>query len=92
MTDVDPSRLKWRKSSRSGGNGGNCVEIAPARRTSNHDGSTGGDCVEVASVERVIAVRDSKNLDGPVLTFAPHAWRAFTASFKADPPAHSVST
>jgi hypothetical protein len=89
MTDFDLSRIEWRKSSRSGGNGGNCVEIAPARRPSSHGGSTGGDCVEVASVERVIAVRDSKNPDGPVLVFASHAWRAFTTSFKADPPAHS---
>jgi len=76
MTDVDLSRIEWRKSSRSGGNGGNCVEIAPTRRTSSHV----GDFVEVASVERVIAVRDSKSPDGPVLVFAPHTWRAFTAS------------
>jgi hypothetical protein len=43
--------LDWRKSSRSGGSGGNCVEVAtlPWRKSSRSDGS-GGNCVEVAEV------------------------------------------
>jgi len=43
--------LDWRKSSRSDGSGGNCVEIAtlPWRKSSRSDGS-GGQCVEVAEV------------------------------------------
>lgn len=54
----------WRKSSFSGSNGGNCVEVA--WRKSSFSGSNGGDCVEVAST--LVALRDSKNPSGPVLT------------------------
>ncbi|NYF59329.1 hypothetical protein HDA35_005160 [Micromonospora purpureochromogenes] len=28
----------------------------------------------------IVAVRDSKDPDGPALTFAPQAWSAFTAA------------
>jgi hypothetical protein len=38
------------------------------------------ECVEVASG---ILVRDTADRDGPVLTFSPATWRAFTASLKA---------
>jgi hypothetical protein len=48
-------------------------------RISTYSGQT-GNCVEVASVvPGVVAVRDSKDPDGPVLTFGPAAWQAFTA-------------
>ena len=53
----------WRKSSYSGGNGGNCVEVALLPDDSR-------------------AVRDSKDPDGPVLTFTSDDWRAFTAAIK----------
>jgi hypothetical protein len=36
-----------------------------------------GDCVEVASVDGWVAVRDSKNPDGPVLTYTAAQWRLF---------------
>lgn len=36
-----------------------------------------GNCAEVASAPGVVAVRDSKDPAGPVLTFSPRAWRAF---------------
>jgi uncharacterized protein DUF397 len=75
--------VMWRKSSRSGGNGGHCVEVAAVWRKSSHSGSNGGDCVEVAGRGRDIAVRDSKNPDGPNLTFAAADWRAFTRRVKA---------
>ncbi|MBT2382139.1 DUF397 domain-containing protein [Streptomyces sp. ISL-11] len=40
-----------------------------------------GDCVEVASpLPRSIAVRDSKDTQGPVLGFTPDAWTAFVAT------------
>lgn len=43
----------------------------------------GGDCVEVAPVTRhLVAVRDSKDPDGPKLAFAPHVWRSFAAQVK----------
>ncbi|MGI5320839.1 DUF397 domain-containing protein [Actinomadura nitritigenes] len=41
----------WRKSSYSGSNGGNCVELAALTwRKSTHSGSNGGDCVELAGL------------------------------------------
>ncbi|MDH6543247.1 DUF397 domain-containing protein [Streptomyces sp. SPB4] len=36
-----------------------------------------GDCVEVASQPALVAVRDSKNPDGPVFTVSPAAFAAF---------------
>ncbi|MEU9186117.1 DUF397 domain-containing protein [Streptomyces sp. NPDC048484] len=44
--------------------------------------STGsGECVEVArNVPDTVAVRDSKDPDGPILRLAPTTWAEFTAS------------
>jgi Domain of unknown function (DUF397) len=38
-------------------------------RKSSYSDSSHGDCVEIAGFSQVIAVRDSKNPDGAVLTF-----------------------
>ncbi|GAA2187025.1 DUF397 domain-containing protein [Micromonospora lupini] len=47
-------------------------------RTSTRSGN--GECVEVAdNLPGVVGVRDSKDPSGPVLVFAPPAWRAFVA-------------
>jgi Domain of unknown function (DUF397) len=77
----------WRKSSWSGGNGGNCVEVAALGganwRTSSYSGANGGNCVQVADLPGTIAVRDSKDPDGPALIFSPADWTAFTARIKA---------
>ena len=52
-------------------------------RKSSYSGSNGGDCVEVAVLPgRNLAVRDSKDPDGPRLTFTPAEWRTFTAALK----------
>jgi hypothetical protein len=73
----------WRKSSHSGGNGGNCVEVAAPWQKSSHSGGNGGDCVEVArELPTAVAVRDSKDPDGPRLIFTPQAWAAFTAAVR----------
>ncbi|MEV0584142.1 DUF397 domain-containing protein [Nonomuraea sp. NPDC050310] len=41
-------------------------------------------CVEVAALpDGGVAVRDSKDLDGPMLTFTPGEWDAFRAGMKA---------
>jgi hypothetical protein len=53
---VDLTNIKWRKSSYTTSNGGNCVELS---------GAPG-----------VVAVRDSKDPDGPVLLLTPAALRA----------------
>lgn len=54
------SEYVWRKASRSGSSGDNCVEVA-------------------TNVPGVVAVRDSKRPDGPVLTITAEQWRAFIA-------------
>jgi ABC-type amino acid transport substrate-binding protein len=61
---MDLNRAEWRKSSKSGNNGGNCVEVA-------------------RSLRGIVAVRDSKNPDGPKLIVSPVGWRTFMASVKA---------
>jgi hypothetical protein len=43
-----------------------------------------GECVEVADLpDGGRAVRDSKDPDGPVLTFTADAWRRFTDEIRA---------
>ena len=78
MDTVD--NATWRKSSYSGTNGGNCVEIA-AWRKSSYSG-TNGNCVEVDGAARVVLVRDTKDRDSGALAFSTDAWAAFTASLK----------
>lgn len=36
-----------------------------------------GNCVEVADLGTAVAVRDSKEPDGPTLTFTPFEWECF---------------
>jgi hypothetical protein len=49
-------------------------------RKSTYSGSNGGACVEVAdNLPGLVAVRDSKDRSGPVLTFTPAQWAVFTA-------------
>ncbi|MEV7618241.1 DUF397 domain-containing protein [Streptomyces sp. NPDC089799] len=71
--------LKWFKSSYSGSDGGNCIEVAYAWRKSSYSGDEGGQCVEVATCPATIHIRDSKVTDGPVLDLAPAAWAAMTS-------------
>ncbi|WP_433467940.1 DUF397 domain-containing protein [Spirillospora sp. CA-128828] len=52
---MDLTEAKWRKSSYSGSNGGNCVELA--------------------RLPMMVAVRDSKDPDGPVLLLTREALR-----------------
>jgi Domain of unknown function (DUF397) len=59
------THAEWRKSQRSGGNGGACVEVA-------------------RSLPGAVAVRDSKDPDGPKLLVSPAGWRSFMARVKAE--------
>ena len=59
---MDLTNAKWRKSSYTGSNGGNCVELA-----------------DVAGAS-VVAVRDSKDPDGPVLLLTRAALRTAVQS------------
>jgi len=46
--------------------------------------ANGSTCVEVArNLPGIVAVRDSKNPQGPTLTFAPAEWEAFTAGIRS---------
>jgi Domain of unknown function (DUF397) len=52
-------------------------------RKSSYSGSNGGACVEVArNLPEIVAVRDSKDPDGPALVFTQADWAAFTAALK----------
>ncbi|MFE9020115.1 DUF397 domain-containing protein [Streptomyces sp. NPDC007808] len=47
-------------------------------RSSYSGGNAGQECVEVArNVPDTVAVRDSKDADGPILRLTPGAWTAF---------------
>ncbi|WP_433256178.1 DUF397 domain-containing protein [Streptosporangium sp. CA-135522] len=71
---MDLNELKWHKSSLSGNNGGDCVEIArlenAAQRPAHKQDAT-------------LALRDSKNPAGPVLFFNDSEWVAFLDGVKA---------
>ncbi len=71
---------QWIKSSFSGGNGGNCVEVSWRKA----DASALVDlCVEVGKTGDLVMVRDSKDPEGHVLTFTPAEWDAFTTGVVA---------
>ena len=53
-------------------------------RKATYSSSNGGNCVEVAAGPGNVAVRDSKNPDGPRLGFGPQSWKAFTAKLKGE--------
>lgn len=80
--DCDLSDAVWFKSSYSGGDGGDCVEVATWRKSS-YSGGSGGDCLEVSGDHPgVVPVRDSKNPDDPKLVFRVAAWAAFVEDVK----------
>ncbi|MET8005395.1 DUF397 domain-containing protein [Nonomuraea glycinis] len=72
---MDLSKARWRKSTFSGDNGGDCVEVAELT-----------DAPESTPTDdnRLIAVRDSKDPDGPKLFFTPVEWDAFLNGVKAN--------
>jgi hypothetical protein len=53
-------------------------------RKSSHSGG-GNDCVEIATSDTTTAVRDSKNPDGPRLSFGPGNWTAFLDTARTNP-------
>ncbi|NED13784.1 DUF397 domain-containing protein [Streptomyces sp. SID9124] len=81
-SDYDLSTAIWRKSSYSGGSGGDCVEVATWRK-STYSAGDGGDCLEVLDgIPEVVPVRDSKMTDGPAIVFAATAWHPFITDLK----------
>ena len=69
------SCVEWRKSTRCFG-GSDCVEF----RTSSYCES--GSCVEFRHDEVVVQVRDSKDKEGPILSFDERMWNDFTGMVK----------
>jgi hypothetical protein len=53
----------------------------PAWRVSTYTGGN-GNCVEVANAAGAVAVRDTKDRDGAVLSIPAPAWRAFADAQK----------
>ncbi|MFE9016899.1 MULTISPECIES: DUF397 domain-containing protein [Streptomyces] len=76
---MSTAALNWFKSSYSGSEGGQCLEVAYDWRKSSYSGSEGGACVEIAAHPAAVHVRDSKDIEGPTFTVAPTAWSAFAA-------------
>jgi hypothetical protein len=50
----------------------------PTWRKSSYSGANNGNCVEVGNAARTVAVRDSKDPQGPRLAITPAVWSAFT--------------
>ncbi|MFF9015901.1 DUF397 domain-containing protein [Streptomyces sp. NPDC014870] len=75
----------WRKSSYSGGDSGECLEVSDTWRKSSYSGGESGACLEVNDAARPdhVPVRDSKNPTGPALLFPALAWTAFVDGVKA---------
>ncbi|TDB76907.1 DUF397 domain-containing protein [Actinomadura sp. KC216] len=51
-------------------------------RKSSYSAGTGGECVELASTPETIAIRDSKNPDGPKLLIGRDDFAALVATLK----------
>ncbi|MFI0710677.1 DUF397 domain-containing protein [Streptomyces inhibens] len=60
---------------------------SPAWFKSSHSGGEGNECVEVANLHNHgrIAVRDSKDPQGPVLAFPAATFTAFIDEVRGDP-------
>jgi hypothetical protein len=84
VPSYDLSRAVWRTSSYSGTNGA-CVEVAvvPSWQVSTYSGQNGARVEVAGNLPEIIAVRDSKDQDGPVLAIGPAEWRNFTDLVKA---------
>ncbi|MFJ6180107.1 DUF397 domain-containing protein [Streptomyces sp. NPDC092295] len=84
QVDVRLAQLTWFKSSYSGPEGGDCVEVAWVK--SSYSNSAGGDCVEVAVAPTTVHIRDSKNTQGPILHIPAAPWTAFLSFATTEPP------
>ncbi|MGA5216111.1 DUF397 domain-containing protein [Streptomyces cinereoruber] len=83
-TNQNLTGARWRKSSYSSDTGGQCIECAPLGaatwRKSSYSGDNGGNCIEVADLAAHVAVRDSKNPEGPAFLASPAAFTAFVTA------------
>lgn len=61
---------------------GDDLSRAPWNKSS-YSGNT-GNCVEIAATQSVVAIRDSKDPNGAVLTVTHEAWREFTQDTRSE--------
>ncbi|MEU6243078.1 DUF397 domain-containing protein [Streptomyces sp. NPDC047024] len=73
----EPTALKWFKSSYSGNDGPDCVEVALGWFKSSHSGNDDSACVEVALTPAAVHIRDSKNRTGARLAVPATTWSEF---------------
>ncbi|KOU30137.1 toxin [Streptomyces sp. WM6372] len=69
--------MQWFKSSYSGSEGDDCIEVALSWHKSTYSGSEGDSCVEVAACADAVHIRDSKLTASPELAVHPATWTAF---------------
>ncbi|MEV0412579.1 DUF397 domain-containing protein [Streptomyces sp. NPDC050448] len=74
---MNSSPLRWFKSSYSGSQGDDCLEVALSWHKSTYSGSQGDSCVEVAACADAVHIRDSKLTASPELAVRPTTWTAF---------------
>ncbi|MEU7002440.1 DUF397 domain-containing protein [Nonomuraea sp. NPDC046570] len=67
--------IAWRKARRSGGNGGDCVEVAVLDAI--EDGPA-----HKPDQDKLFVLRDSKDPEGPRLFFTMAEWEAFRLGMK----------
>ena len=66
------------------------MHAEPARWIKSSHSYSNGNCVEAAALPGgTVAVRDSKNPHGPVLTLTAAQWRAFTQGIRAGDFGHA---
>ncbi|NVI85812.1 DUF397 domain-containing protein [Actinomadura sp. BRA 177] len=53
-----------------------------AWRKSSRSSNNGGNCVELARINDTVAIRDSKDPDGPKLLLTPRSLRGLTQALK----------
>lgn len=59
------------------------MDLSPITwRKASYSTGNGGNCVEVGTAARTVAVRDSKDPQGPALAFTPARWQAFTRALR----------
>jgi hypothetical protein len=61
------------------------LDLTHAQWQKSSYSSANGQCVEVADLPEAVAVRDSKDPDGPKLVFTRADWQAFVSAAAAGP-------
>jgi hypothetical protein len=59
-------------------------EVEQGWRKSSYSMAGNGDCVEAASTVGRVGVRDSKDQNGPVITYSAAAWQEFLTRTKRE--------